>query len=161
MQLQKDPVNIDRVFDYLDKAEIVPAHPFEQGMSNLESTDSIKQASARPGRPTDCLQAVDPLLELFAGFEEGGLLGRYAYNLTALGVAGLTAVALPDGETAETADFDFVAASQRIFDRIEYRVNQHLGNLHVQHAVFLDYSLDKFALGHFRLLRYSFSYCSC
>src|SRR5215469_6997618 len=65
-------------------------------------------------RRSSRLGTVDEVLEFLAGFEEGNLLRRHLDLFAGLGVPSHAPAALAGAETAEAADFDFVAFLESI-----------------------------------------------
>src|SRR6516165_11993939 len=74
---------------------------------------------ARCGSRSSRLGAVDEVLEFLAGFEERNLLGRHFDLFAGLGVPSHAPAALARAETAEAADFDFVAFLESIDDALK------------------------------------------
>ena len=64
-------------------------------------------------------RVIDEVLQLFAGLEEGNLLGRHFHFGAGLRIAPGAAAALARAEAAEAADFDLVAGLQRADDAFE------------------------------------------
>src|SRR6188474_603695 len=62
--------------------------------------------------------AVDEILQLLARLEVGHLLRRHIHLVAGLRVAAFPRLALPQAEAAEPAQFDLLAAVQRIDDAL-------------------------------------------
>src|SRR5262245_58350206 len=83
-----------------------------------------KPASRRGG-----VFVVDEFLELLARLEVGDLLGGHVNARAGLRIAPLPRPSLPHAEAAEPAQLDLLVAVERLDDRLEHGVHDHLGVL--------------------------------
>src|SRR5215472_9179585 len=65
---------------------------------------------------------IDKVFQLFAGLEEGDLLGGDVHAVAGLGVAADPGLSLPRAEATEAADLDLVAHAQRTHNTVKDRL---------------------------------------
>src|SRR6185369_14071602 len=90
---------------------------------------------------------VDEILQFLAGLEIRNLLRRNVHLVTGFRVAALAGLALAKAEAAKTAEFDLLAAMQRVDDALEHRVDDDFGVFLRKIRYSRDF-LDEFGLRH-------------
>src|ERR671937_533534 len=87
-------------------------------------------------RRRDCLfgtnSRVHQVFQFLAGLEERNFFRRYFNPISSFGISSYARFALPGAETAEPADFDFVAYAQRTHNTVEDGLDNDLAVLACQ-----------------------------